>query len=187
MHQIKYNFARYSNHEISIQELISKASRLTTGLLVNQLEVAIPKKKSERVSMMVANYYIMIYLDMYTACCTVEKSFIYEQKRKMIDEVNSQNETDLELTDKIKFGEHLSIKSKTSDKKNKEIDYQYPKEQLDIYYIHGLEGCQMKLVRSIHSEFTSVDTNDKISEKKIEEILRSTLADKFLNSNNIGF
>jgi len=173
LEQIDSCVDRYSKSDITVPQLISNLSHLATDLLVKQLNLDIWDKSYKRIEMMIANYLIMVHLDMYAGFNTVGSHYLYRQELGLNDKINRyrDNNSDGISTKKSKPYRNPGINSKIENEKIRENPSQYLKEQLKIYYIYGLRGCLMKLVRSINNEISSKDGKTSINENKIEEII----------------
>ena len=168
-----YNLhGRYLQKEISIQEYLSKISCLTADLLSSHFKFEMPKKLYHRTSMMITNYYIMIHMDMYTGFYTIDRNYIYEQKTRLSDEISKKIGLD--------GGGYLLYK-KNEDELIRLRSHEYIKEQLEVYYNKGTEGCLKQLAGSIYTWISNLDDNHVISEEKIEEVIQSVQIGKVLN------
>ncbi len=168
-----YNLhGRYLQKEISIQEYLSKISCLTADLLSSHFKFEMPRELQDRTIMMIANYYIMLHMDMYTGFYTIDRNYIYEQETRLSDEVF--NKTGLE-------GAGYLLYKKNENELIRVRSHEYIKEQLEVYYNKGTEGCLKQLARSIYALISKLDDNHARSEDKIEEVIQSVQIGKILN------
>mgnify|MGYP005844974713 CR=1 FL=1 len=167
LEQINNRFNQYTCHEISIEKCMSETSYLTADLLVYHFKFKVPAQIYHRILLRIANYYVMLHMDMYTGFYTIDMNFVFNRAKKLWEDTLKEIE-----------------KNKTLDKADFERDkinaQNYLWNQVRVDYSNGMEGCLKLLANSIHAEITSFDKKGTISKKRIEEIIRTVQARKFL-------
>jgi hypothetical protein len=167
--QINSRFTQYSCKEISIQECLSNTSYLTADLLMYHTNFKIPRNPYEKALVMIANYYAILHMDLYTGFHAIDRNYIFNQVKNLSDQTID------ELTRlRRPAGYDVDIL--------KDISHSNLAVQMKNYYDKGPEGCLKHLARSIYAGISFLDKNNTLNEAKIEEVIRSVQAEKFFNS-----
>jgi len=167
LEQINNRFNQYSCHEISIEKCMSETSFLTTDLLIYHFKFKVPAHIYQRILLMIANYYVILHMDMYTGFYTVDMNFIFNRAKKLCDATLKEIEKNRGLI--------------TEDFEREKINAQnYLWNQIRVDYSNGMDGCLQMLANSIYTEISVLDKKRSISTKRIEEIIRTVQARKFM-------
>lgn len=169
MEQINSRFTQYSCKEISIQECLSNTSYLTADLLMYQTNSKIPRGPYEKALVMIANYFAILHMDLYTGFHAIDRNYIFNQVKNLsdqtIDELTKIRRPAGYDVDTLKEKSHINLAA-----------------QMKTYYEKGPEGCLKNLARSIYDEISFLDKNNSLSQAGIEEVIQSVQAEKFFNS-----
>ena len=167
--EIRKILSEFSRKHISIVECVSKAGPLTTELIF--LNSSVKKEKKgvyDSILIMVANYYVMLYMDMYTGYYAVSRKHTCNLVYSLVEEVLK------ETADKQKV-----LKSNGSDLailKSRDFTLQ----MVEVYYRAGIEGCHNYITSSVYSVLLSDNKNLSVKRDHVEFIVRAIQAEKFL-------
>ena len=169
LNEIHHQLEEFTNREISLDECLANTGALTADLISNHFpDHKISRKVYDNLLTMIINYYTFLHIDKFTADFSVGKNYTYNQVNRVSKEV-------------------LSIASKRSKFKTyglnmiNQISEDFLQQLVDVYYLNGTQGCLNYLTSSIYTVLQLGNNNPSISKHKIEEIIRSVQAEKFLD------
>ena len=90
LNQINSGFTRYSCKEISIQECLSNTSYLTADLLMYHANFKIPRGPYDKALVMIANYYAILHMDLYTGFHAIDRNYIFNQVKNLSDQTMNE-------------------------------------------------------------------------------------------------
>lgn len=168
---IRKNLAEYSGKHISIIECVSRTGPLTTDWILTDS----PEKKDvyDTILIMISNYYIMLHMDMYTGFYSVNRNHTSNLVAGLVEDV---------LKEASK--KHHGLKS-TDYNEAIQKSREFTVQMVEVYYRVGIEGCHKYLSSSIYSVLLSVNKNLSVKRDRIESLIRSIQADKYLSGNNL--
>jgi len=172
LNNIRKNLAEYTFKHVSIIECVSKTAPLTTELIL--LDSSSKKERSDvydSILIMVSNYYMMLHMDMYTGFYAVNRKHTSGLVGSLADDalkVASENQRGLKAIN------HEAATQKSLD---------FAKQIVEVYYTSGTEGCQRYIASSIYSVLVSSNNDRSVKSDRIEFIVRSIRADKYLSGN----
>lgn len=168
LNAIKQNLEEYSGKQISIRDCISKTGVLTADLILyHNSNAKIPDNIYDQILVMAANYYAMIYIDMYTGFYTVRKDYVNNQVSSLVNDVlNELKKSGVLKTNNLNLTVHTSRS--------------FTKDLIEMYYRSGTEGCLRLLTTSIHSLLQSVNRKNTIDKKRIEHVMQMIQAERVL-------
>lgn len=172
LNEIREILAEYSRKQISIVECVSIVGPLTAELIF--MYSADKKNKSvyDSILIMITNYYVMLYMEMYTGFYAVSRNHTCNMVSSLVEEV-------LKETAKMQKG----LKSNDPDMAiHKSGDF--TQEMVEVYYRTGIEDCQRYVASSIYLALLSENRNQSVKRDWVEHIVRSVQAEKFLNGYN---
>jgi hypothetical protein len=169
LNAIKQNLEAYSGKHISIRDCIAKTGVFTTDLILyHNSDAKVPDNIYDQILVMAANYYTMIYIDMYTGFYTVRKDYVNNQVSSLTEDViNEVKKSGVLKTNNLNLVVHTSRDFTT--------------ELIEIYYMSGTEGCLRYLISSIHSLLQSVNRKNTIDKKRIKDIMLTIRAERTLS------
>ena len=168
LNEIRKNLADYSCKHISIVECVSKTGTLTVDLIYRFSSEKTNKSVYDSILIMITNYYVMLYMDMYTGFYTVSRKHTSNLVFSLVEEV-------LEEIARKQNGS-ISNKSVTDIHKSRE----FTRQVVEVYYRVGIEGCHRFVASSVYSALLSENRNLSVKRDWIEHIVRRIQADKFL-------
>lgn len=169
LNEIRKILAKYSRKHISIVECVSKAGPLTAELIfINNSGKKDKKDVYDSILIMIANYYVMLYMDMYTGYYAVSRKHTGNLVFSLVEEVLKETEN-----------KQKELKSNGSDiaiLKSRDFTMQ----MVEVYYRTGIEGCHKYITSSVYSVLLSDNKNISVKRDHIEYIVGAIQAEKFL-------
>lgn len=167
--EICHHLNEFSCKNIAFGECLVKTGILSTELIVNHYtDAKAPKNIHDLILIMFTNYYVILHTDNYSGNRTIHKEYISHQVAEICEIAIGE----MAKNRKFKLYDVHTANSKSSD---------FTKQLVDVYYITGVEGCLKYLSFAIYSALQSADKNQPLSKNRIENVIRSIEADKFLN------
>lgn len=168
LNAIKQNLEEYSGNHISIIDCIAKTGTITTDLILYyNSDAKIPDNIYDQILVMTVNYYAMTYTDMYTGFFTVRKDYVNEQVSTLTENIIIEvKESGGLKTNNLNLVVHTSR--------------DFTKELIDSYYMYGIEGCLRHLTASVHFLLKSINRNNTIDKKRIEDVMLTIQAERTL-------
>lgn len=166
--KIRKNLVEYSCKDISIVECVSNTAPLTVELIYRYSSEKTKKSEYDSILIMVTNYYVMLYMDMYTGFYAVSRKHTCNLVSSLVEEI-------LEEAAKKKNGlisNHLDTKIHNSR--------DFTKQMVEVYYRARIEGCHRYLASSVYSALLSENKNLSVKRDWVEHIVRKIQAEKFL-------
>lgn len=177
LNEIRKNLTEYSRKHISIIECVSLTGPLTTELIFMYSSEKKEKKSEgvyDSILIMITNYYVMLYMDMYTGFYTVSKNYTCKLVSTLVEKILK------EIANKQK-----GLKSNNLDKAIHKSGY-FTRQIVEVYYSSGIEGCHKYLLTSVYPALLSNNKNLSIKRDHIEYIFRTVQAEKFLTATCYG-
>lgn len=168
LNEIRKILEEYSNKRISIAECVSNTAPLTAELIFMYSSEKTKTSVYDSVLIMITNYYVMLYMDMYTGFYAVSKNYTCNLVSSLAEEV-------LNETAKNQNG----LKSNNSDTAIQK-SRNFTKEMVEVYYRTSIEGCHRYVASSIYSSLLSEHKNPSVNRDLVEHIVRAIQAEKFL-------
>jgi len=167
--EINHHLMEFSCSNIPLNVCLSKTGALSADLITNHYsEVTVPKNIYDSILIMFTSYYVLLHINNYTGNYTINKDYIYKQLVEISDEVMSETANNRKFKS---YNLHIA--------NHKSCDY--IRQLLDVYYKSGIDGCLKYLTFSIYSALLSVDKEYALSKNKIENVIRTVQAEKFLD------
>lgn len=165
---IRENLAGYSNKNITITECLSVTGPMTADLIVHhEPEMDVSADEYDRIIIIAVNYYVMLYMDVYTGFYAVNKKHICDQISAMVEDALKI------ISEKKQF---KSYNLETAIQKSRFITQQL----VDIYYRIGVEGCQRYVPAAIYSVLLAKNRNPVVNRNQIEKTVRTIHAEEYL-------
>lgn len=168
LNEIRKILAEYSRKHISIVECISNTGPLTADLIFMYSSEKTNKSVYDSILIMITNYYVMLYMDMYTGFYTVSRNHTCNMVSSLVDEI---------LNETAKKQKRLkSHKPNTAIHKSRD----FTKQMVEIYYRTGIEDCHRYVASSVYLALLSENKNLSVKRERVERIVRAIQAEKFL-------
>lgn len=169
LEDIKHHLHEFSCRMVPFSQCLSKTGTLSAELIVNHYsEVKVPKDIYDLILLMFVNYYVVLHIDNYSGDRSIDKNVICNQ----VAEISEVAIGEIIRTQKFK-----SFNRRTANLKSRDFTGQL----VDVYYVSGIDGCLKYVTFAIYSALQSVDKKHALSKTRIENIIRSVQAEKFLN------
>lgn len=168
LNEIRKVLEDYSRKHISIVECVSSTAPLTTELIFMYSSEKTKRSVYDSVLIMITNYFIMLYMDMYTGFNAVSKNHTCNLVSSLAEEI-------LKETAK-------NQKKLTSNNSDAVIQQsrEFTIEMVEVYYRIGIEGCHRYVASSVYSALLSEYKNPSVNRGLVEYIVRTIQAEKFL-------
>ncbi|MEX1015074.1 MAG: hypothetical protein WDZ80_08025 [Candidatus Paceibacterota bacterium] len=170
--EIKEILAEYSRKDISIVECVSNTAPLTVELIFMYSSGNTDKSVYNSILIMITNYFVMMYIEMYTGFYAVSRNHTCNMVSSMVDEV-------LKETAKKQNGLNLDDLQKDIHKSR-----DFTRQMVEVYYRTGIEDCHRYVTSSIYWVLLAQNRDLSVERDWVEHIVRSIQAEKFLAGNN---
>lgn len=168
LYKIRKYLAEYSKKQISIIDCVSNTAPLTAELVFMYSSERTKSIMYESVLIMITNYYVMLYMDMYTGFYAVSRKHTNNLVSTLVDEI-------LQQTVKSQNG---FISNNPDLKIQNSCDF--TREMVEVYYRAGVEGCHRYLTSSVYSALLYKNKNLSVMRDWVEHMVREIQAEKFL-------
>ncbi len=170
--EIKEILAEYSRKDISIVECVSNTAPLTVELIFMYSSEKTNKSVYNSILIMITNYFVMMYIEMYTGFYAVSRNHTCNMVTSMVDEV---------LKETAKKQKWLNLDDLQMDI-HKSRDF--TRQMVEVYYRTGIEDCHRYVTSSIYWVLLAQNKDLSVERDWVEHIVRSIQADKFLSGHN---
>ena len=171
LNKIRKILAEYSCKDISIVECVSYTAPLTAELVFMYSSEKTKTSVYDSVLIMITNYYVMLYMDMYTGFYAVSRKHTCNLVSSLVEEVLKET---VKNQKGLKSNNPLTTIHKSHD---------FTREMVEVYYRMGIEGCHRYVASSIYSSLLSENKNPSVKRELVEYIVRTIQAEKYLSGN----
>lgn len=169
--EIRKSLADYSRKQISIVECVSNTGPLTAELIYMYSKEKTNKSVYDTILIMITNYYVMLYMEMYTGFYAVSRNHTCKMVTSMVEEVLKET---AKKQKGLKSNDSQTAIQRSSD---------FTKQMVEVYYRTGIEDCHRYVASSIYWALLSENRNLSVKRDWVEHIVRATQAEKFLTGN----
>ena len=166
--EIRKILAEYSRKHVSIIECVSNVGPLTVELLLLYNAEKPDKRVYDTILIMITNYYVMLYMIMYTGFFAVSRNHTSNMVSTLVEEI-------LKETTKKQKG-LKSTEPKTAIQKSRYFTWQ----MVEVLYNKGIEDCHRFVASSVYLAFQSENKNSSVKRDWVENIVSAIQAEKFL-------
>ena len=169
--EIRKILADYSRKQISIVECVSNTGPLTAELIYKYSTDNKTKSVYDTILVMITNYYVMLYMEMYTGFYAVSRNHTCNMVSSLVEEVLN------EMANK-----QIGLKSNdphTAIHKSRD----FTRQMVEVYYRTGIDDCHRYVATSIYWALLTENRNLSVKREWVEHIVRATQAEKFLTGN----
>lgn len=174
LNEIRKILADYSRKQISIVECVSNTGPLTAELIYMYSSEKTDKNVYDSILIMITNYYVMLYMEMYTGFYAVSRGHTCNMVSSLVEEV---------LIETAKKQKGLkSSDPQTAIQKSRD----FTRQMVEVYYRTGIDDCHRYVATTIYWALLSGNQNLSVRRDWVEHIVRAIQAEKFLTSNYEG-
>ena len=170
--EIRKILADYFRKQISIVECVSNTGPLTAELIYKYSADNTTKSVYDTILVIITNYYVMLYMEMYTGFYAVSRNHTCNMVSSLVEEVL------LEMAKKQKG-------LKTNDPHTAiHKSRHFTRQMVEVYYRTGIDDCHRYVATSIYWALLTENRNLSVKREWVEQIVRATQAEKFLAGNS---
>ena len=168
LEDIKHHLHEFYCRMVPFSQCLSKTGTLSAELITNHYsEGKVSDEIYDIILLMFVNYYVVLHIDNYSGDRSIDKDFIYDHVAKISDKA---------ISEIVRNRNFKSYDRRTASLKSRD----FARQLVDVYYISAIGGCLKYVTFAIYSALQSVDKKHVLSKTRIENIIRSVQAEKFL-------